>query len=111
MKSRAGTRRNRSSKEMYPIVEAYMLGSLSRSSFCSQHNLSISALNYWQTKYRKSQEVSKTKDRSNFIAVEVSPASERTPVMELELGEKGRLKFFSYPDPAYLKSVLILDLC
>lgn len=105
-------RRSRTSSEMYPLVQAYISGNQSRSVFCAAHNIPVSALNYWQTKYRKSQGLGKEHSpQNNFVSVELKPSSLEHVVMELELQRGSRLRFYSYPDPSYLESILSIQAC
>ena len=107
------SRKNRTSVEMYPLVEAYISSSLSRIAFCQEHNLPVSALNYWQTKYRKSMAPNPQKQSSSFLPVEVrKPESvANQALMELVLESGIRLRFYSYPDASYLESILSIGSC
>jgi hypothetical protein len=40
-------------KTIYPLTELYLEGSQSQNVFCESHDLSLSVLNYWISKYRQ----------------------------------------------------------
>ena len=98
-------RRQRRSTEMYPLVELLMESDLSREAFCELHNISLSVLSYWQTKYRKAHGLSKGAGE-NFLPLSVNPAGMDQAVMELELLSGSRLRFYAYPEVKYLQTLL-----
>lgn len=114
-------RRNRTAEEMFPLVEAYQSGSESRAAFCAARKLPISALNYWQTKYRKAHGLSLGKKRSGgFLELKPSavaiptaaPAvSQREVLMELAFEAGQTLRFYGYPPVDYLGALLSGKTC
>lgn len=99
----------RNSQEMYSLMESYELGTMSRTAFCSHHDLPLSVFGYWRSKYRKSQGLNHgSKQRDNFISLEVSPPASGSVVFELELDNGVKLRFHKYPDVKYLQSLLSL---
>ena len=109
-------RRYRRAEEMFPLVEAYQSGSESRASFCAARKVPISALNYWQTKYRKAHGLSLGKNPSSGF-LELSPSTGSIPkaslgatppevVMELCFGPDQKLRFYGYPPLDYLGTLL-----
>lgn len=109
------SRRNRTAEEMFPLVEAYRDSSLSRSAFCASRDLPISALNYWQTKYRKTHGLGSSARGSGFIELAPSaPSMEPSAgdvVMELCFGADHRLRFYGYPPADYVGQLLLIERC
>jgi len=102
----------RNIEEMYSLMESYELGHMSRTAFCSHHDLPLSVFGYWRSKYRKSQELKNgSKQQDNFVALEVSPPASGSVVLELELGKGVKLIFHQYPEVKYLHALLSVDLC
>ena len=99
-------RRQRRSSEMYPLVEAYISGNMSREAFCQAHAIPVSALSYWQTKYRKEHGLTPPDKPSGFVPLEVGPGSGKAVVMELVMTGGSVLRFYSYPEAGYLQSLL-----
>lgn len=102
-------RRQRKSSEMYPLVEAYMKSDLRREDFCASHEISVSALGYWQTKYRKANGLSLGEPSGGFVSLELpSVQSTGSVVLELDLGQERVFRFYGYPELKYLKGLLSL---
>lgn len=98
-------RPRRSAAQMYPLVESYQRSNLSRAAFCEAEGIPVSALNYWQTKYRKS--AGQNSDASpGFVPVEVVASSASAAVLELVLPSGARLVFRDYPERSYLQGLL-----
>ena len=76
--------RRRNAATMFPLIEAYLNGHISRSAFCEKHHLSIETFKYWQKKYKNAQKgkdaattsSSKSK-RELFVALHVAPTSSK----------------------------------
>jgi hypothetical protein len=106
MENQQARRRQRKPSEMYPIVESYMRSDQSREAFCQEAGISVSALSYWQTKYRKSQSLNAGQSSSSFIPISVSPSQGVEAVLELVLGNGKRLRFMGYPEVDYLQQLI-----
>ncbi|RME00427.1 MAG: hypothetical protein D6816_13725 [Bacteroidetes bacterium] len=121
---------------MYPLVEAYLSGDLSREAFCRAHDLPMPVFSYWQTKYRKAHGLSSARKASarqggdsgqghseqskadqlpasggKFVALCVESSSCGEVLMEWELAEGMRLRFYRWPDAAYFEALLQLGTC
>lgn len=100
---------------MYPLVEAYLAGSQSRIDFCRAHELTISTLSYWVTHYRKAQAAAERSvasgESTGFVPLSLADAPSAAVALELHLPSGAILRFYRYPDPAYLTHLLSLQRC
>ena len=99
---------------MYPLVEAYLAGSQRRLDFCQAHGLRISTLSYWVTHYRKAQAAHSSTSREEsggFVPLSLTDAPPSPVILEVEHPCGAVLRFYRYPDPAYLTHLLSLQRC
>ena len=108
MKSTVASRR-RNSAEMYPLVESYLSSDLSREAFCQLHDIPLCVFAYWYGKYRKAH-MENEPGPGGFVPLEIQGSSVLA-VLELELGNGKRLRFFNYPTLKYLEGILSMDPC
>ncbi|MEZ4852510.1 MAG: hypothetical protein R3B93_28810 [Bacteroidia bacterium] len=104
-------RRHRRSVDMYPLVEAYIESDMSREAFCQTHAISVSALGYWQTKYRKAHRESKAENPQGFISLDVSAETGGSVLMELVLPGGSFVRFYRYPEAQYVATLMSIDRC
>ena len=97
-------RRIRTSREMFPLVEAYLERQQTKKAFCARHDVPESVLTYWVKKYQRQQ-------TSGFVEI-TPPASVPSAPAFMEIVYPGgtRLRFFSAVEPAYLERLLTADL-
>ena len=93
---------NRTTEEMYPLVEAYLTGEMTQKAFAARHGLSLPVFHYWLRKYRTSKKLT----GGGFV--EVTPRSDVTPpaFLEVDLGRGQQLRFFAPPPATYLIQLL-----
>lgn len=90
---------------MYPLVASYQSSSLSREAFCELEGIPVSALMYWQTKYRKTEE-KRSVDSPVFLPLELVKNGGSSAAVELVLSSGVRLIFRDYPEGSYLQALL-----
>ncbi|MEL6661168.1 MAG: hypothetical protein AAFR36_32275 [Bacteroidota bacterium] len=103
-------RSRRSAAQMYPLVELYQSSNVSPKVFCESEGIPVSALMYWQKKYRASH-LAQGSASSGFVPVEVVESSSSSPVLELVLPSGARLVFRDYPERSYLQCLLASVAC
>lgn len=92
----------KSADEMFPLVEQYLDGDLSRKAFCDKHGLSLAVLNYWIARYRRE----KTRQPGAFQEITPAPSSLDQALIEIIYPHGVRLRLFAPVEPAYLDRLL-----
>ncbi len=95
-------RRSRTSKEMFPLVEAYLDRQETKQAFCARHDIPGSVLTYWLKKYQQ-------KETAGFVEITPPARSEAPAFMEILYRNGTRLRFFSAVEPAYLERLLAAE--
>ena len=101
--------RQRTAKEMFPKVEAYLRGSLSKSKFCKAQGINIHTFTYWHQKYKAFQDKVKEKPVSNskLISLEVSPPP-HAEMLEMCYPNGVRLRLPAETKPDFIQTLLQL---
>ena len=84
---------------MFPVVEKYESGELTRKEICMMHELKEATFGYWVRRYREDQS---NIARSTFMSLDII---ERSAVLELSIGD-AVLRFEEYPPVDFLRSLL-----
>jgi transposase-like protein len=98
-------------KKMRQLYEDWLSGSMSKASFCRQHEINYTTFHYWVKKFRKADKpVSASSQGKGFsrISITESVNSEKSqqPTTVLILSSGARLEFFSPVEASFLKSLL-----
>lgn len=96
------TRSQRTSEEMFPLIEAYLDGGQSKKSFAALHAVPESVLGYWITKYRRD----KLAGASSFLEITPSGAPGERALMEVVYPHGVRVRLFSSPGAADLERLI-----
>ena len=94
----------RSSAEMFPLIEQYLSSELGRASFCESVGLSLPVFSYWYSKYQKAH---RSGSSSGFVPLQIHGSG--GAVLEVCLPGGSVLRFMSYPEASYLRTLLSLD--
>jgi hypothetical protein len=89
----------RNSEKMYPIISKYEAGELNRQQCCEAYDLTEAVFWYWLSKYRKEKRAENT-----FIPLGLDISGPKT--MELIQTNGQVLRFYGYPRPDYLRSLI-----
>jgi hypothetical protein len=92
-------------KEMLAIYMDWQQSGLSKKAYCTQANVPCSTFHYWAKKfYLKS-----PSSASGFLELKLPKkdinANPLRPVVEIEYPSRVKIKFSSWPDAAWLKSL------
>ena len=96
------TRSQRTSLEMFPLIEAYLDGGQSKKSFAALNDVPESVLGYWITKYRRE----KLSEASSFLEITPSAAPGEHVLMEVVYPHGVRVRLFSSPGAAELERLI-----
>jgi len=90
-------------------IESYKTSGLTRKAFCRKHRLNVHTLDYWRKKLKSIPAVSDTKNKNDFIQLQVSDDTRSDSCIKLRIGQV----YIEVPDgfdPMHLKSILrVLD--
>jgi hypothetical protein len=94
------------SAEMYPLIRQWQSSGLSKSEYCSVHNIKLHTFYYWEQKYRK-----ETADSINkvgqFVELQINTTEEQGSEKLIICCPNGvYLKFVELPSPSYLCALL-----
>lgn len=87
--------------EIFPLIEAYEKGTLTKEEFCHQTKLKEGSLSYWLGRYRKI-----SKSNSSFVRLTTSTESIDEYRMEIMLNDGKRIRFTSLVPIEYMESIL-----
>lgn len=88
-------------EEIFPLIEAYEKGTLTKDEFCHQTSLKEGSLSYWLGRYRKI-----SKSNSSFVRLTSSTESENEYRIEIMLNDGKRIRFKSLVPIEYMESIL-----
>lgn len=94
------TKAQRTTDEMFPVVEEYIESELTQKDFSAEHGMSIAVLNYWLAKYRR-----KSTESEAFLEIHPGAAAER-PLLEVCYPHGVKLRIFTPLKAAYLDHLL-----
>jgi len=96
--------KQKSSAEMYPLIEEWEQSGIPVNSFCKERNLSLASFHYWIKKYRQQKD---TTGQSGFVRLTIEPKELVSSVScELIFPDGKRLVFHDKPEASYLRSLL-----
>ena len=87
--------------EIFPLIEAYEKGTLTKEEFCHQTSLKEGSLSYWLGRYRKI-----SKSNSSFVRLPSSTAAVDEYRIEIMLNDGKRIRLTSLVPIEYLESIL-----
>jgi len=103
-----GERLNSRQIEMFSTIETWKASGQSQHFFCKEQGMVYSNFHYWYKKYKNQQQGESNNEA--FLPVKVKktmPPCLGNVVMELELGNGARLKFYQTVEASYLRSLLV----
>jgi hypothetical protein len=101
----------RSSQEWLSLIQNWRDSNLSRKQFCKQHEVALSAFQYWLGKVRKdSTAIEGDGNTAGFVPVSIKGANSlpngRPVLLELVLADGRRVNFFEGIDVEFLRALL-----
>lgn len=101
----------RSSQEWLSLIQNWQNSDLSQKEFCKQHDVALSAFQYWLGKVRRdASSVEGDDDATGFVPVSVKGPRSVSPVrsvlVELVLPDGRRINFYESVDVQFLRALL-----
>jgi hypothetical protein len=92
-------------KEMLALYSDWQQSGLSKKAYCTQTNVPCSTFHYWAKKFN----LKAPSPASGFLELKIPKkdinANPLLPVVEIEYPSEVKIKFYSWPDAAWLKSL------
>jgi len=95
-------------KEMFQLIETWQQSGLSQREWCLQHDISVSGLQYWIRRFKKSKQVPDVSDDPGFVQLVVPSrnSSSHLPWCELRMADGVTLCFHQPLSADFIRSLL-----
>ena len=94
--------KQRTSEEMFPVIERFLESGQTQKTFCAECGLPLSVFFYWLTKYRRQL----TGASGSFIEIRPDPVPAEMAHVEVLYANGTRVRLFSAVTPSYVTSLV-----
>ncbi len=94
----------RTSEEMFPVIECFLESGQSQKAFCAECRLPLPVFFYWLRKYRR--QLAGAGDSGSFIEIQPDPVPAEMAHVEVLYTNGTRVRLFSAVTPSYVTSLV-----